>query len=407
MTRLTQRPTPGRRATRRLALPLVVSLALLAGCGADSGAGNGPAGMFGGPVPVKAVTVHPQTVPVTYEYTGQIKGSREAQIRARVTGILESRNYREGQPVKAGQSLFTIDPAPYRAALARAEADLAGARARLAQAKREAERLAPLIASRAVSQREYDDAVSAQAIAEADVQAARARVDEARLNLDWTRVTSPIAGVASRALASEGSLVSGPDMLLTTVTQMDPMHVLFGIPDSERLKLRREIADGRVRLPEDGRFKATLILSDGSEAPQAGVVDFADVRISGETGTAEARAEVPNPAGLLHPGQFVRVRLTGAERHGAFKVPQRAVLEGPQGKYVYVIDKDGKAAMRPVEVGDWSGDDWVIHGGLAAGDRVITDGVLKLGPGAPVAAEAPNAPAAATEGEPVAPAAQR
>ena len=405
MTRRMQRPPPGRLRGHLLAAPLL-ALVLLAGCGADSGADNGAAGMSGGPVPVKAVTVQPETIPVSYEYTGQTQGSREAQIRARVTGILERRNYQEGEPVKAGQSLFSIDPAPYRAALARAQADVAAAQARHTQAQREAARLEPLHVTRAVSQREYDDAVSAQAIAAADVQAARARADEARLNLDWTRVTSPISGIASRARASEGSLVSGPDMLLTTVTQLDPMHVLFGIPDSERLKLRREMADGTLKLPADGRFRVTLTLSDGSETPVEGVVDFSDVRISGETGTAEARADVPNPDGLLHPGQFVRVRLTGAQREGAFKVPQRAVLEGPQGKYVYIIDAEGKAAVRPVQVGDWAGDAWVIHGGLAAGDRVITDGVLKLGPGAPVVADA-AAPPVASEGEARAPAAQR
>jgi len=404
MTKRFHDPYRGPHRFHRPAAALL-ALTLLAGCGADSGAEGGAAAMFGGPVPVKAVTVQPETIPVSYEYTGQTLGSREAQIRARVTGILEKRNYQEGARVKAGESLFTIDPAPYRAALARAEADVAAAQARLAQAQREAARLEPLHVTRAVSRKEYDDAVSAQAIAAADVQAARARADEARLNLEWTRVTSPIAGVASRSRASEGSLVSGPDMLLTTVTQLDPMHVLFGIPDSERLKLRREMTEGILRLPDDGRFRVTLTLSDGSTAPQQGVVDFSDVRISGETGTAEARAEVPNPAGLLQPGQFVRVRLTGAQREGAFKVPQRAVLEGPQGKYVYIIDGEGKAAVRPVQVGDWSGNEWVIHGGLAAGDRVITDGVLKLGPGAAVVAD--TTPAAATEGETPAPAARR
>jgi membrane fusion protein (multidrug efflux system) len=372
---------------------LLAVLATLSGCSPGADQGAGAAGMFGGPVPVRTVTVQPETIPVSYEYTGQTIGSREAQIRARVTGILEKRNYREGATVKAGQSLFTIDPASYRTALARAEADLAAARARHAQARREAERLRPLHSTRAISQKEYDDAASAEAIAAADVQAARARADEARLNLDWTRVTSPITGVASRALASEGSLVSGPDVLLTTVTQLDPMHVLFGIPDSARLALRREVAEGIVSLPDGARFRATLTLSDGTQAPLEGLVDFSSVRISNETGTAEARAEFPNPDGLLHPGQFVRVRLTGAVRGNAFRVPQRAVLEGPQGKFVYVVDADGKAAVRPVRVGDWAGDDWVIHEGLAGGERVIVDGLLKLGPGAPVKADEASADA--------------
>lgn len=350
--------------------------------------------MFGGPVPVAVVAVQPQAVPVNFEYAARTLGSREIEVRARVTGILMKRNYEEGSRVKAGQSLFVIDPAPFEAALARAEADAAATEARHVQAKREAARLKPLAEVRAVSQKEAEDAASAEAVAAADAQAARARLREARLNLQWTRVEAPIAGMASRSLKSEGSLVSGPDVLLTTVTQTDPMYVLFGVPDNERLQLQQEVQAGRLRWPKDGRFQVSLRLADGSDYKQTGTVNFADVRVSPDTGTSEARATIANPEGWLRAGEFVRVRLTGAVREGAFKVPQRAVLEGPQGKFVYTVGKDNKAEMKKVEVGEWTDGDVVIHSGLQAGDQVIVDGVLKLGPGAPVQVGAPGQPAA-------------
>lgn len=360
-------------------------------CGDSAPQGHNAGGMFGGPVPVATVTVNLESIPLNLEYTGQTLGSREAEVRARVAGILVKRNFEEGAIVKAGQSLFTIDPAPFQLALERANADLAAAEARLEQAKREATRLKPLFEDSVVSRQEYDAAASSQTIAEADLLAAQVRVKEAKLNLEWTRVEAPINGVTSRAVTSEGSLVSGPDVLLTTVTQVDPIHVLFGIPDNERLRLNREVEEGRVQWPQDGRFDVTVILADGSEYSRKGVVNFTDARVNISTGTSEARAELPNPDMTLRAGQFVRVRLSGALRPAAFKVPQRAILEGPQGKFVYIVDGESKAAIRPIEVGEWTGEDWVVTKGLTAGETVIVDGVLKLGPGAPVTVGDPNA----------------
>jgi membrane fusion protein (multidrug efflux system) len=294
------------------------------------------------------------------------------------------RNYREGEPVKRGQSLFQLDPAPFQVALARAEADLATAEAKQAQAARDAERMKAVIDIKAVSRKEYDDAVSGSQIAAAEVKGARARVAEAKLNLEWTRVESPINGQSSRSLRSEGTLVSGPDVLLTSVTQTDPVYVIFGIPESELLRIRRDVDAKRLELPADGRFEVTLALADGSVYGKPGKVDFTDVRVNTNTGTVEARGELPNPAGALKPGQFVRARLAGAVRPAAITIPQRAVLEGPKGKFVYVVDAESKAEARPVQVGDWVGDAWVIDSGLAPGDKVIVDGVMKIGPGAPV-----------------------
>jgi len=270
-------------------------------------------------------------------------------------------------------------------AAARAEAALASAEAKLAQAKRNGARLKPLFEIKAASQKDYDDAASAEQVAEAEVKTARANLADAKLNLGYTRVEAPIAGIASRAQRSEGNYVSGPEVLLTTVSQIDPIYVLFSVSDEERVRLAREADAGRLVLPRDGRFQVTVKLADGSVYSETGKPNFTDVRVSGSTSTSEARAELPNPAGFLHPGQFVRVALKGAERPAAILVPQRAVLEGPKGKFVYVVNAESKAEPRPVELGDWHGEAWIVTAGLASGDRVIVDGVMKIGPGSPVA----------------------
>jgi membrane fusion protein (multidrug efflux system) len=242
-----------------------------------------------------------------------------------------------------------------------------------------------------VSQKECDDATSAEAIAEADLKAAKARMTDAQLNLLYTKVESPVTGIAGRALRSEGSLVSGPDVLLTNVTQVDPMWVSFGISDNEQLRINSDAASGRLELPKGGKFEVSVKLADGTVYPLAGKLNFSDVRVSGATGTSETRAEIPNAKGVLRPGQFVRVTLKGATRPDAITVPQRAVLEGPQGKFVYLLGEGSKAEPRPVQVGDWAGDDWIITSGLKAGDKVIIDGVARIfAPGSPVQVTEPQ-----------------
>jgi len=367
---------------KRLAFLLAVPLAACGPSGsADKGGGHGPGGGMP-PAEVTVAAVATRELPVSWEYTGQTAGSREVEVRARVTGILLKRNFTEGARVKKGQSLFTIDPAPFQAAAARAEADVAAARARMEQASRNVARLKPLYAEKAVSQKEYDDAASAEAIGAADLKAAQARLSEARLNLMYTKVESPISGITTRAVPSEGTLVSGPNVLLTSVVQVDPIWVNFGIPDNDQARLQNEVQAGRLKLPKN--FEVELRLADGRLYAHTGKLDFADVRISPGTGTREARAELPNPDGELRPGQFVRVTLKGAVRPNAVTIPQRAVLEGPQGKFVYVVDEKSTAQPRPVQAGEWEGDAWIITSGLKGGERVIIDGVMKLGPGAPV-----------------------
>jgi membrane fusion protein, multidrug efflux system len=356
------------------------------------------------PPEVTVAVVEPRDLPASFEYVAQIAGVREVEVRPRVAGILEKWNYTEGARVSAGQSLFTIDPAPYRAALARAQAQLAGAEASLAQISRDAARLKPLFDAKAVSQKEYDDAVSAAQVAAANVQAARAAVTEAQLNLSYTRVEAPISGISGRARQSEGSLVQAQQTLLTTISQIDPIHVSFSFTEAEHLKFTRAVQEGRLVLPKDGRFDVTLRLADGSEYARPGKVDFTDVRVDPGTGTIEARAVVANPQGLLRPGQFARAKLSGAVRPGAITIPQRAVLEGPGSKIVLTVNAKGVVEPRPIEVGDWAGQDWVILGGLNPGDQVIVDGVVRARPGVPVriaraaedgqAAASPDAPSA-------------
>ncbi|MCE9641544.1 MAG: efflux RND transporter periplasmic adaptor subunit [Betaproteobacteria bacterium] len=367
-------------------LMLLLPLLLLAACG-RSGDGKSAHGPGGGmpPAAVSVITVEPKTLPAQFEYTGQTLGSREVEVRARVTGIVQTRNFVEGGHVSKGQSLFTIDQAPFNVAVARADADVASAEAKAAQAKKNTSRLKPLFAEKAVSQKDFDDAASAESIAEAELKGARARLAEAQLNLLYTKVESPLSGITGRAQRSEGTLVSGPDVLLTTVTQIDPMWVSFGVPDNDQLKLNSEAAAGRLVLPKGGRFEVVVKLADGTVYGQSGRLNFSDVKVSGNTGTSDTRAEIPNPKGVLRPGQFVRVTLKGAVRPNAITVPQRAVLEGPQGKFVYLLSADNKAMPQPVQVGDWTGDDWIINSGLKAGDKVIVDGVARIfAPGSPV-----------------------
>ena len=373
------------RSRSLLLFPLLASLVLVA-CTPSNGSEKkgGHPGMGMPPPEVLVAEVKAQSLPLTFEYVGQTAGSREVEVRGRVAGIILKRNFAEGTPVKEGQSLYTIDPTSYQAAAARAEADVAAAQARYEQAKRNAARMKPLYAEKAVSQKENDDAVSAEAIGAADVKAAKARLVEAMLSLSYTKVEAPVSGVASRSLRSEGSLVEGPQTLLTTVIQVDPIWVNFGIPDNEQAALATQVQAGRVQLPVDGAFEVSLRRNDGTVYDKIGKLNFSDVRVSATTGTREVRAELPNADGQLKPGEFVRVILKGATRPNAVTVPQRAVLEGPQGKFVYIVDEKGTAQPRPLEVGDWAGDAWIITKGVQPGDKVIVEGLMRLGPGAPV-----------------------
>lgn len=377
------------RAPRAVSAMAASALAaLLAACG------QAPPPGFRGfpPAQVTTIKVAPRTLPAVYEYVGQTTGSKEVEVRARVTGILEKKLFQEGAQVRAGQPLFVIDPRPLAAQVAALEADVARAQAQQAQAEREVSRLKPLAEKRAVGQKEADDAQSNLDLAKAGVRAAQARLDEAKLNLGYTDVKAPIAGLTSRAPKSEGSLVTANDTLLTTISQVDPMWIPFSIAENEELLLARAVKEGRLTMPKDWAFDVAVELSDGSVLERKGRINFADTRVNPATGTFEVRAEVPNADRALKPGQFVRVKLMGATRNHALAVPQVAVMDSPQGKFVYVTgkDKDGKdvAEVRVIQLGEWAVADgvnlWIVEKGLQSGDTVIVDGVSKLRPGAPI-----------------------
>jgi len=380
-------PAPPGLPRNRLAL--VAAILVVTGCGPSQ-----PGGGFPGfpPAAVTTQVLQPKSLPVSYEYVGQTVGSKEIEVRARVTGILQKRLFQEGARVTAGQTLFVIDPKPFEAQAAIAEAEVARAGAQVTQAEREVARLKPLAERRAIGQKEADDAVSNAEFAKAALKAAGARLAEAKLNLGYTRATAPITGLSSRANKSEGSLVTANDTLLTVLWQVDPIWVPFNVSETERLNLDRAVAAGKLALPDGNAYEVTVKLSDGSTFPRKGRINFRDTRVNPATGTYEMRAEIANADGALQPGQFVRVELKGAVRKDALAVPQVAVQDGPQGKFVYVTgkDKDGKdvALPRPIQLGDWvsadGGNLWIVESGLKAGETVIVDGMARLQPGAPI-----------------------
>ena len=381
------------RALHAIALAGLLALAACnkttEGAGGHGGGGGGPP-----PAPVTVQTVTTADVPVVFEYVGRLAGAREVEVRARVAGLLAKRHFTEGAVVRKGQLLFTLDSAPFAAALAKADAAVASGEARLAQAVRTLERARALWESRMVTQREVDDAMATEQVARADLAGAKAQRQESALNLAYTRIEAPISGVVGRAEVSEGTLVTGPTMLLASLTQSDTLKVRFAIADTDQMRWRSEAAAGQLKLPARDAFEVQLLLADDTLAPARGRLLFSEARVSGSTGAIEAEAEFPNANGALRAGQFVRVRLVGALRPAAVRVPARAVLEGPQGKFVYLA-AGGKALPRPVTVGEQGAEGWVITKGLSAGDALIVDGMARIFfPGAPVVVAAPSASAA-------------
>ena len=359
----------------------VVALGLsivLAGCGQQNAAPAGPAG--GMPPPeVGVVTVTPGDVGLVTELPGRMEASRVAQVRARATGILQKRLFREGGDVKAGQSLFEIDASSYKATFESAQASLAKAEANLMQASAQAERYKPLAEAKAISQQEYVNAQAASKQAAADVAIGRAAVQTARINLNYAAVTAPISGRIGRALVTEGALVGqGEATQLAVIQQIDPMYVNFTQSAAEVMKLRRAMEDGKLKRAGAQAASVRLLLEDGSEYARPGKLLFSDLTVDATTGQITLRAEVPNPGGVLLPGLYVRVRLEQAQASNAITLPQQAVTRSPQGDSVMVVGPDGKVSPRPVKVGPQQGGKWVILDGLRAGEQVMVDGFQKL-----------------------------
>jgi len=403
----------------RLATVAAVVLLVLAGCGksdAPGGPGGGGGGGGGHPAPeVGVVVAAPTDVGLVTELPGRLEASRVAQVRARASGILLKREFREGSDVKAGQLLFRIDPAPLVAAAQNAQATLARAEANAVQAKALADRYKPLVEANAVSKQEYATAVASQKTAEADVAAGRAAVQTAKINLGYADVTSPIAGRIGRALVTEGALVGQGDATeLAVVQQINPLYVNFTQSASDVLKLRKAVADGQYkRASGDEAASIRVVLEDGTDYPLEGKLLFSDLTVDSTTGQVTLRAEVPNPKGELLPGLYVRVKLEQAQATNAITVPQQAVTRTQQGDTVSVVDKDGKISKRTVKISAAKDNQWVVLDGLKAGEQVMVDGFQKLQmmpPGTPVKAVPwtkpnPNGGAAKPAAEAAAPAA--
>ncbi|HEV7930679.1 MAG TPA: efflux RND transporter periplasmic adaptor subunit [Nitrosospira sp.] len=367
-----------------LTLVAIICIALTACSKKDQAAAPPPAGMA---LPVSVIEVQPTSVPISAEAVAQTEGAKEVEIRPRVGGILLKRLYEEGAAVKAGQPMFLIDPVPYQNALAQAKAQFEQQKARVVQTEREEKRLHVLLETQAISQREYDNAVSENAIARAALLQAEVRVRDAALNLSYTHVTAPVSGISGRFRFSEGALVEAYSSLLTTIVQISPIWVRFSLSDNELAQLGGPLNEQRVQ-------QITLILPDGREYEKKGELNFAASQIDPLLGTQQLRATFDNSDQRLLPGQFVRARVVTGMRDGVYLVPQVAVLTSDMGTTVYVVNDKNEATVRPVVTGRWVGKEWVILEGLKAGDKVIVDNLIKLRPGTPVALAGPHQPSA-------------
>ncbi len=369
--------------------------ACLCACSGEPDAASAAAQNAPPPPEVEVVTLRPRQVVVGLEYSGRATGSQEVEVRARVAGILLRRHYQEGAAVEEGALLFEIDPQPFEVALERARAGVQLAQAQLDSARRDWERAQAVFERGAISESERDRLRSAFELAEAAMAVARAEQEAATINLGYTKVTAPISGVTSREAVSEGSLV-GPSegqSLLTRIVRTDPLYVLFSIPESEYAGLRRFA-------PADGSpLRAELVPADGA-AGIPGTVDFTASTVDANTGTVQARTTFPNPDNSVLAGQFVRVKLVGLDVDQALLVPQAAVLQSPQGTFVYTVDAQNTVQFTPVTTGLAVGTEWLVTSGLSAGQRVLSNGLLKVAPGMPVApveAQSASSPATAAQ----------
>jgi len=403
----------------RFIILLVFSMSfLLSACQSsegDASAEQAPTNSAPPPVAVSSIVVKAEDIPVQYEYVGQVAGSLEVDIRSRVTGIIEQKHFTEGGEVEANQLLFSLDAAPFeakykqaQAAIDSAQAQKITAQAELKKARRELKRVTPLANQKMLSQNQQDDAASAVdiavaqlAVADAAIKQAEANLLSAKIDLDYTRIRAPVKGIIGRSLQNRGALVqTGNNDLLTTLVQIDPVYINFGIPENDYKRLRQAINKGTMSLP-NGRYIIDLVDEEGKVIVEDGVLDFQDYKVDNNTGNFAMRATLPNVGQQLSPGQFARVILKGTVRNAAIAIPQRAVLDGPGGKYVYLVTltEQGQVAMqRDITLGEWvdlggeRNNYWIVKDGLTAGDEVIIDGVARIFfPGMPVQVTEPDA----------------
>jgi len=370
---------------------LLIILALLpaAGCGSQ---GAKPGAEAAKPPEVTTVTVAARDVPISFEFVAQTQSSRQVNIQARVSGFLEKRVYTEGSLVKEGDVLFVMDAKPFKVQVDAQDAALSRQQAGLEVARADLERTKPLAAQNALSQKDLDDANGQYLATAAAVEEAKARLETAKLNLSYCTILSPVTGISSAAQQQDGTYISPQNSLLTTVAVLSPIWVNFSISENEVQGLREEVNAGRLRTPADGNYTVEVLLVDGSLFPHTGRITFASPSFNPQTGTFMIRASVDNPDGILRPNAYVRARLSGATRPNAILVPQRAVQQGAEGQFVWVVEKDGKAKPRPVEVGKWQGDNWLVKEGLRPGEQVVVDGAINLHAGVTVVAKPAASP---------------
>jgi membrane fusion protein (multidrug efflux system) len=382
-----------RQSLVRSLVAIAVSAVLLSGCGKGQEQQHAPP-----PPEVTVQTVEKNPVPLDLTYTARTVGSREVEVRARVGGILLKRRYEEGGPVKQGQPMFLIDPEPVRARLASARAEVAVARARLEEARRQHDRVLPLFEKNAVSQSRRDEVVSAFEVAQASLQAAESAERMAQLDLEYTDVRAPISGLTSREVMSEGSLVSTEQSasLLTKIVQVDPLYIEFSVPEAEASIIRGSLAPANRVAPPTVR----LLLENGQEYPDSAKVTFVDNAVDVNSGTVRVRAVLKNPEAQLIPGQFIRARVEGVQLSNVVAVPRKAVMSSAQGQFIWLVNGEQKVEFRPVQVGRSFGNNIIVTEGLAPGDRYIIEGVLKVQPGIQVSAVSPNAPTPQAEQQP-------
>lgn len=352
-------------------LSALLLLGFLAACGqggdGDKKAASAGPGAAPPPTEVDVITVAPGSATITQDLPGRLLAYRTAQVRARVEGVIEQRLFAEGSDIRAGTPLFRIDARSYQAQVAAAEADLAATRAVF-------ERYKPLLETKAVSQQEFD-------AAQAKVKQAEATLTKARLDLENAVPSAPIAGRIGRALVTEGALVGkGEATHLATIEQLDPIRVEFTQAYSDLLRLQQAVKAGKQKRADSA--SVTLLLEDGSLYPEKGRLQFADLAVDANSGAVVLRAEFPNPRRELLPGTFVRVRFPQAQLDAAIRVPQRAVMNTPQGQSVMLVDAEDKVAPRPIRTGAMAGGDFIVTDGLQGGERVIVNGLQKVRPGA-------------------------
>jgi len=360
----------------------IIVLFAVAACGKSNQQASAPP-----PTEVSVITVKQGPLGVTNELPGRLESTRIAEIRARVPGIVLKRTFREGSDIKAGATLFLIDPAQFKATYNSANAAVARAEATLLQAELKENRYKPLVATNAISKQEYDDVIATLKQAEADLAASKAARETARLSLDYATVTSSISGRIGRALVTEGALVGQNEATpLAIVQQIDPIYVNMTQSSTEILRLQRAMASGKLKSAGKGQVKVTLITEDGQEYAQSGKLLFSDLTVDESSGAVTLRAEFPNPDRQLLPGMYVRARVEQAINENAITVPQQAITRTPDGSAVMVVSAESKVVSRPVKTGAASGDSWVINDGLKEGDQVIVEGLQKVQPGATVKA---------------------